>query len=263
MHIIKISLILGVILITSCSRPDTEIFNDIISRTDKVQLRSNNMRSICFARYLDDSEISFLKDTIDNSFQVIENASVIPTHNLMLYENDSLLGFVFIDSAFGNRIRYACSEFEVIIELDFDLGGYLDNITNIKNIDCEDSYKRVLLDTISVRDFIQILKINKPVPDKVHFISVWGNVDTNWISKEDISYMIPLMDLTNPAYCVGSPVSSQSHDRTNDYSTIGGQIMNLIDFYRLKKIAPVYHPACFKNDTNRKKEILDWWNNQQ
>ena len=259
----KIFLILGVLIISSCSQSDTKTFNDILSRTDNVQLKSNANRSICLARYLNDNEMFFLKDTIDNSFQIIENAEINPTHNLILYKEDSLIGFVAIDSAIGNRVRFVCSSFEVILELNFNLGDYLDNITNIKNIDCEDSYKRVLLDTLSVRDFIKILKIKEPVPNKVHFISVWSNVDSTWISKKDISYLIPLMDVTDSAYCIGSPLSSVGFTGINDYSTLGGQVMNLIDFYRLNKIAPVYHPVCLKNDSVRKKEILDWWKDYQ
>lgn len=69
------------------------------------------------------------------------------------------------------------------------------------------------------------------------------------------------MDNEDQAYCVGSPLSSNAYTGTNNFSTIGGHAINLIDSYRFKKIAPVYHPICPENDSIKKSEILNWWKN--
>jgi len=213
--------------------------------------------------YLSDEQIEYIKDTLVDPYTILADTKVNSKHGITMYQGDTIIGYVAVDSAIDNRISYTNSEFNVTIEINYNLRCFLDSLTNIDNIDCNDSYKFVSLDTLPVKEFIDLLIVNNPIPQKFYKINVRGRVDSNWITKKDIAYMIPMMKRTDRAYCVGSPSSSMSFIGDRDYATLGGHIINLIDYYRFDKISPIYYPTCFKNDIEKQKEILDWWENEK
>jgi hypothetical protein len=120
-----------------------------------------------------------------------------------------------------------------------------------------DSNGYVDLQKITVQEFVKILRVSK-IHDKTAYILVTINeAKPDWISLQDIERLIPLLNSTQPAYCVMQMISSQFP--VNGHSTLGGQVMNLIDSYRFQKPYPFFLTDCAKTEEERKQEILAWW----
>jgi hypothetical protein len=128
-------------------------------------------------------------------------------------------------------------------------------ITNSK-YDSENNGLR--FDSITVTEFVELLPINEVYLDNFYIITTIGHADSTWITKSAISKLIKHIDSEQPAYCVMRLVSS--HLPIGEKSTLGGQIMNIIDSYRLNRPYPYFQTDCSKSDKERQKVILDWWN---
>ena len=109
----------------------------------------------------------------------------------------------------------------------------------------------------TVLDYVKILPIKDTNEMKSHIIITLGIAGYGWIKDSDLDTLIKLIDSKDKANCVVQAISSSMP--TNEESTLGGQIMNLIDAYRFKKEYPYFLTDCSKNDEKRKYEILKWW----
>lgn len=113
----------------------------------------------------------------------------------------------------------------------------------------------------SLREFVAKLKIDSSMIDNEqnHFyiLTTINKADLNWIKEEDLPILMSLIESKEPSYCVMQFISSQL---LFEKSTIGGQVMNLIDSYRYRKQYPYFLIDCSKNDYRRAEEIKKWWN---
>ena len=114
---------------------------------------------------------------------------------------------------------------------------------------------------ISLREYVAKLKIDSSLIDdeENHFyiLTTINKADLDWINEEDLPFLMSLIESKEPSYCVMQFISSQL---LFEKSTIGGQVMNLIDSFRFKKQYPYFLVDCSKNDARRAEEIKRWWN---
>lgn len=130
---------------------------------------------------------------------------------------------------------------------------FSDSFAQIPNKDWID------LSKISVKEYLGMLKIDstKYSSDKTYLILLSDKTSANWIEKSDVEWLMKYVDSKEPSYCVMQVFSS--HLPINETSKLGGQVMNLIDSYRLKKEYPFFLTDCSKNDEKRSEEIKEWW----
>lgn len=260
MRVIIIILIFGILV--SCSKHDKDIFLDLLQKTNKTLIVVNARNGPCLSRYLFDEEMINIKNELSSNIRKVDIEIFDFVHRLILYQYNDRLGDLLIDSSNNHFVKFINSENEITFQINYDLDKYLDEIMNIRNINCADTKLGVKFDSISVMEFVEMLKIKDPIPNGIYRMGTLGQADRNWITKSDVEKMINLIDSQDKTYCITQIISSQMAGLT-DYSTLGGQIMNLIDSYRLKKRYPYFLTECTKNDENRKKEILDWWEKEK
>jgi len=113
------------------------------------------------------------------------------------------------------------------------------------------------LHTITPKQLFSILKYDSDTAKGVWFITVSFDVPKNWVQLNDVKYFMRFIDSTERCKCVIKVYSS--YLPVDDYSTLGGQAMNLIDSYR--KNEPYFQGVwnCSKNDNLRSQEIKIWW----
>ncbi len=110
---------------------------------------------------------------------------------------------------------------------------------------------------ISVKEYVALFKIRDKKRSQLHFLSIKETAPKNWIQKSDIEFLIKFVDSKEPANCVVQIRSSHLH--FNDSSTVGGQVMNLIDSFRFNKDYPYFLDDCSKTDKIRVTDIKKWW----
>ena len=174
----------------------------------------------------------------------------------VVYGENPFVNFSNTDRGFGFRLNYSLGRFiEETSASDYaDCTSHIDT-TNTKYYD---NNKWIHFDSISVIEFLELLPVKNVAPNYFYILITVGQADSNWISKSDIPKLIKYIDSEQPAYCVMRVISS--HLPVGEESTLGGQVMNLIDSYRLNKPYPYFLTDCSKSDKERQKEILDWWN---
>ena len=109
---------------------------------------------------------------------------------------------------------------------------------------------------ISPKQLFSVLKFSSDTAKGVNFITV-GDAPTNWIQFADVKYLVRFINSHEKCKCVIKVYSD--YLPFDNYSTLGGQAMNLIDSYRKKE--PYFKGVwnCAKNDSLRAKEIKTWW----
>ncbi len=248
--------------LVSCSKYEKEIFLDAIQKTNKTLVVVNAKNGPCLSRYLLDEEMVNIKNGLSGGIKKVDIERLDFVHRFILYQDDLRLGALLIDSSDKHFVKFVSSENTITFQIKYDLDQYLDDIMNIKRINCTETKLGVKFDSISVMEFVEMLKIKDPVPHGIYRMGTLGQADSNWITKDDVAKMIDLIDSKDKTYCIAQLISSQLPG-LDDYSTLGGQVMNLIDSYRFKKRYPYFLTECTKNDENRKKEILDWWEKEK
>jgi len=104
--------------------------------------------------------------------------------------------------------------------------------------------------------FLDILSNGFDSLSKMNFLTT-GDFAKNWVSLEDLNYLMKLIHSTEKCLCVVKVWSS--FEPFANYSKIGGQAMNMVESYKNK--VP-YFPGlwtCAKNDSLRAAEIGKWW----
>ncbi len=110
---------------------------------------------------------------------------------------------------------------------------------------------------VSVREYVELLRIHDKEKNRLHFLSLNKSAPTNWLQKSDVDFLMKYVDSKEPANCVVHIRSS--HLPLHGSSTLGGQVMNLIDSFRFKKEYPYFLDDCSKTDKKRVSEIKKWW----
>jgi hypothetical protein len=129
---------------------------------------------------------------------------------------------------------------------------------------CQDSIGssnicRVDFNKLSVLDYIKLLPVKKNDNRQIHVLTIYDTAKNGWIKVSDIDTLITMIDSKDPSQCVIQVISSFIPENIN--STIGGQVMNLIDTFRYGKEYPYFLADCSSNDIKRKQDIMVWYNN--
>jgi hypothetical protein len=112
------------------------------------------------------------------------------------------------------------------------------------------------LHKITPKQLFSILKFSSDTAKGVNFITV-NDAPKNWIQLDDVKYLIQF--ITSDEKCKSLIKVYSNYLPFDNYSTLGGQAMNLIDSYR--KNEPYFQGVwnCAKNDSLRVIEINSWW----
>jgi hypothetical protein len=114
------------------------------------------------------------------------------------------------------------------------------------------------LDSLTVQEFVDIAKAGKPKTKDRHFLTVFGSFGSNRICRADVVSLLPYIRNMDKTGCVLTFLSSYL-PRENEYSTLGGIAMDIIDAYRNGEAYPSRHWSCTKTDRKRADEIDEWW----
>ncbi|MET4080902.1 hypothetical protein ABIB40_000846 [Pedobacter sp. UYP30] len=118
------------------------------------------------------------------------------------------------------------------------------------------------INKLTVFQFIDLLKIDKENSKKTHILTIVGvRTSENWLKDKDIDSLMNLISSTAPAKCVMSALCSYAP--LSDISTIGGQVMDIIEAYKDNKQYPTFLTSCAKTDAKRVEKIKLWWNGQK
>jgi hypothetical protein len=256
------------IILISCLDSDKSKLLQVLEQTNKILVRATINGSMDLVKNLSIVEIENLKKVIHKikaDTYKDNNTKLRPAYQLILYKDDQTTGMLLIDSVKSNciNIHLSSQELELKIKTDFDFKRYFDELILNKNVDCTQTFHSgVDFMHVSLYDYIKILRIPKPCPNGEYCLTTFGKTGENWITDSDIENLIGLIDSRDTTYCIVQMISSNLPKWT-DYSTLGGQIMNIIDSYRFNTSYPSFLCDCSKNDQNRKKEILEWSKNKK
>ena len=117
------------------------------------------------------------------------------------------------------------------------------------------------LNEVSIYQYIELLKVDNNDINKFNILTIGGEVPENWVGQKDIDTLITLINSTQQAKCVMQVISS--YLPIGESSTIGGQVMDIIEAYKDKKPYPIALTSCTKTDEERAKEIKKWWDSQK
>lgn len=140
--------------------------------------------------------------------------------------------------------------------------GVFDGIQEIKrNLDKGSKIDFVNLNDYSVYQFIELLKIDNEKPNQLNILTVGMQSPENWIVEKDIDRLMAFVNSTEPAKCVMQVISS--HLPVGESSTIGGQVMDIIEAFKENKSYPTILTSCPKTDKERIDRLTKWWNEQK
>jgi len=262
------------IALISCSVSEKKELTEIIDKSDKILIDySVDNHKLHLAKFLTKNETANFKSSILINNITIEGTKKLDPKNcipsfprkilyrITLFNDNQPIGDLFVEKPGHNEVTFVIPNLQITFNTGFDLNQYLDTFLIGKNMNCSETFPPIVrLENLSLYEFIDVLKIKNPCPNGVYQIMIIRNAPDNWIKEKDIPYLISLLDSNEITYCITQACSSKLPDDT-DYSTLGGQIMNMIDSYRLQRPYPDFLTACTKNDEERKKEIIKWWKN--
>ncbi len=186
----------------------------------------------------------------------------------------ALLGFFVLGVLMRKMVNFKVKQiYRPIVILAMLLGVYFipeyeiykklgDNIetidyTNKKHFD-ENNF--LSFDSITVMEFVELLPLKKNVTKNSNILIVIGQANSTWVTKNDIPKLIKMIDSEQPACCIERAIATTTlKSPVGEESTVGGQVMNLIDSYRFNKPFPFSLINCSVSEKERQKEILDWW----
>jgi hypothetical protein len=114
--------------------------------------------------------------------------------------------------------------------------------------------------SLMVADFINYIRLNNKSSSESKILTIKGQSKSNWITLNDIHFLMPMINSNEKAKCIWTEISSVHPSYS--ISTIGGQVMNLIDSYRFAKHYPFFLQDCSSTDKKRIDDITKWWNQQ-
>jgi uncharacterized protein len=175
-----------------------------------------------------------------------------------------------INNGFGIEKLITDNQTKQIIDLiiipsfkadDFYMGVF-NGIQEIKQIlDKGSKNDFINLKDYSVYQFIELLKIDNEKPNQLNILTIDMQTPENWVSAKDIDSLMTFINSTEPAKCVMQVVSS--HLPLGDSSTIGGQVMDIIEAFKENKSYPTILTSCAKTDQERIEKLTEWWNEQK
>jgi hypothetical protein len=117
------------------------------------------------------------------------------------------------------------------------------------------------LHKVSPRQLLSILDFRSDTAKGARYVTVSFDPPENWVRQEDLGYLMKLIGSKDKCRCVIKVFSD--YLPIDDYSTIGGQAMNMIDSYRNRKSYFEGSANCAKTDSLRQKEVEVWWSGRK
>jgi uncharacterized protein len=140
--------------------------------------------------------------------------------------------------------------------------GVFDGIQEIKKtLDKGSKSDYINLNEVSVYQFIELLKVDMKNTTQLNILTIGLQTPENWITENDIDSLMTFINSTEPAKCVTQVINS--HLPIGDSSTIGGQVMDIIEAFINKKTYPTVLTSCAKTDSERIEQIKKWWDKQK
>jgi len=115
----------------------------------------------------------------------------------------------------------------------------------------------IWIEHITVSEFVEELRISKHRYSNHSILTVAGQQDTNWITKDDIEFLMTLIDSQERAKCIVMVISS--YLPSHNHHTLGDQVLELINAYRYKEVFPSHATHCCDSDVTLKESIKKWW----
>lgn len=114
------------------------------------------------------------------------------------------------------------------------------------------------LKKMTPKQFFSVLRFISDTAKGVTFITVSWDGPKTWVQLDDVKYFMKFINSSEKCKCVIKVYSDFLP--FDDYSTLGGQAMNLIDSYRKNESYFESTWSCSKNDKLRAELIMSWWN---
>lgn len=121
--------------------------------------------------------------------------------------------------------------------------------------------KKVYMSDTNVKDFVNILKANTTDKDTLDFIITVGQTNSNWISNNDLDFLISKINSKEKANCINRRISSIIPNSKN--ITLGHQIISIIESYRNNEPYPNDVCICKSYSQHKVDEIVAWWKNKK
>lgn len=255
-------------LLFSCSNPNESYFLETLDKTDKIYLYKRIENEFCPIKSFNYDETKDIIEKIKTDFDIETQRKFLSDYKFELFLGDSLIGSLKVVYGDNPFVNFSNTDRGFGFRLNYSLGQSIKEIDANKYADCSkdiaitngkyyNENQWLSFDSITVMDFVELLPVKIVSPNSFYIITTVGQADSTWITKSDIAKLIKYIDSEQPAYCVMRAISS--HLPIGEESTFGGQIMNIIDSYRLNRPYPYSLTDCSKTDKERQKEILDWW----
>lgn len=225
----------------------------------------------CPIQVIDRSEFDHLiNDNLRRSYPL----NFVAAYHLELYSSETSLGELIINqSGTHAKLHLKQSDKLYYLELNKPFNDML-AVTDQSYIPCQNrnvlsnskEHHIVNMDKVTVREFIKDLPIKfsqlnglsaTEYKNTMSLYMVKKQTAADWMTKDDISYLMTLINSEQPSHCVMHFLSS--HLPIGEKSTVGGQVMNIIDAYRFNKPYPNFLTSCARTDKKRQQEILSWW----
>jgi hypothetical protein len=265
-HII-LTIVIGVFF--SCSDSNTSYLKETMKKTDKVYLYKRFDNNEFYpVKSFSKKKIVDLTDKIELPIRTEHHRQFVNDFRLDFFVRDSLIGTLHINLKESQFVVFNSSEISFGYSLNETLENYLKEIESYdyiipKTIDTINTtyYEEALylsIDSLSVIEFIEFLPLKEAHPYGSYNLQIVEKADLNWITKDDIDKLIKYINSDQPAYCV--VYSDQPTRAVKEESTIGGQVMEIIDSYKFRRPYPDFCLSWSKTDQDRVIKTLDWWN---
>ncbi len=120
-------------------------------------------------------------------------------------------------------------------------------------------YDWIFFHRITVVDYVELLKFEERGIYTIYRLTTGNRAKSDWIKESDLNYLMTLIESKRRAKCVKESISSDWKPGSDDFSTLGGQVMNIIDSYRKNEPYPNFFVDCSITDSTRVQEIKKWW----
>ena len=134
-----------------------------------------------------------------------------------------------------------------------------DNLETIERDywDCSQKNGFVTMSKLTVKQLLAELEVKKGQKKELNILTTIGQTEPDWLTDNDLKYLISQIKSEQPAKCINRMVSSFIPDSKN--MTIGNQVISIIEAYRKKESYPNELYICEIFDKCKVNEILEWY----
>lgn len=136
--------------------------------------------------------------------------------------------------------------------------GVLEGTQAIMNtLDYASQSEIVNLNDYSVFQFIDMLKLNDDKNNSQKYLRVTSIEPQKWFSENDIDSLMTFIHSTVPSKCVMQIASS--HLPNGESSTLGAQVMNILEAYKNNQSYPIELSNSATTDSEKIERLKKWW----